>query len=116
MQDHLLGIPLKIAYSIPLKSRWAIDLSAGINYNLSILRSEKNSEGNSNDTYGNFANFQLSTTEFNVGITYFVNEKFSVKLAPQLNYLLFFKEQSTKRYFHRNFWFGGRFGVFFKLK
>ena len=50
MQDHLLGIPLKIAYSIPLKSRWAIDLSAGINYNLSILRSEKNSEGNSNDT------------------------------------------------------------------
>ncbi|MEX2483715.1 MAG: hypothetical protein WED10_04120 [Brumimicrobium sp.] len=116
MQDHLLGVPLKVGYNFPLKGRWAIDLSTGVNYNLSISRSEKNIESKSKNTFGNFADFQISTAEFNIGISYFVNEKISLNLSPQLNYLLFYKEQSPKRYFHRSIWFGGEFGVYYHLK
>jgi hypothetical protein len=115
MQDHLLGVPLKVGYNIPLKGRWAIDLSTGINYNLSISRSEKNIEWNSKNTYDNFAEFHLSTAEFNIGISCLVNEKISLNLSPQLSYLLFYKEQSPKRYFQRNLWLGGQFGVYYHL-
>lgn len=116
MQDHLLGVPLKVGYNILLKGRWAIDLSTGINYNLSISRSEKNIESKSKNTFGNFADFQLSAAEFNIGISYFVNEKISINLSPQLSYLLFYKEQNPKRYFHKNLWLGGKFGVYYHLK
>lgn len=115
MRDHLLGIPVKIGYNIPLKERWAIDLSTGINYNLSISRSEKKIDWKSKKIFGNFTDFHLSTAEFNIGISYFVSEKISVNLSPQLSYLLFYKEQSSKRYFHRNLWFGGQFGLLFHL-
>lgn len=115
MRDHLLGIPIKVGYNMPLKGSWAIDLSTGVNYNISFYRGEKNMDWKSKKTFENFNDFNLSTAEFIVGISYFVNEKISVNLSPQLSYLLFYSEQSPKRYFHRNLWFGGEFGLRFHL-
>jgi len=116
VRDHLIGVPIKAGYNIFLKSRWWMNLSAGINYNLSILRTESIIGAEYKNTFENFADFQLSTAEFNIGISYFVSEKISVNLSPQLSYLLFYKEQEPKRYFHRNLWFGGEFGLHFHLE
>ncbi|PHR46221.1 MAG: hypothetical protein COA32_11755 [Fluviicola sp.] len=116
VRDHLVGIPIKVGYSIPLQSRWTIDLSLGINYNLSISRSENSIDWKSKNTFANFNDFHLNTAEFNIGISYFVNKKISLNLSPQLSYLLFYKEQSPKRYFHRNLWIGGQFGLYYHLK
>ncbi|MEX1190651.1 MAG: DUF3575 domain-containing protein [Brumimicrobium sp.] len=115
MKDHLLGVPLKVGYNIPLKERWALDFSTGVNYNISIARSEKNIEPKSKNTFNNFSNFQMSTAEFNVGVSYFMNDRVSFKLSPQLSYLMFYKEKVHFRYFQKQLWLGGQFGCYFHL-
>lgn len=104
-----------VGYNIPLSQRWRIDLAAGIHSDISLARSFRGEFSDSYEHSSSFSNFILGTAQLNAGLSYSVNEKISVKITPQISYLLYSKSKTNLHFFSRSLWIGGQVGCYFHL-